>query len=65
MNLINLPRIFFFYSLINFLLLQLSSYKRKMAAIAEANMSSQSQGQNYSIGNNIGIGPPKEKKQKK
>jgi hypothetical protein len=34
-----------------------------MAAIAEANVSSQSQA--YQIGNNSGIGPPKEKKQKK
>jgi hypothetical protein len=49
---------------INFIL-QLSSYKRKMAAIAEANVSSQGQGQGYQIGNIGGIGPPKEKKQKK
>lgn len=34
-----------------------------MAAIAEANVSSQGQG--YQIGNIGGIGPPKEKKQKK
>jgi hypothetical protein len=34
-----------------------------MAAIAEANVSSQ--GQDYQIGNNGSIGPPREKKQKK